>query len=83
MHMRTEMDWMTFNERAIQDLARRDDASRIIEAALREKGVSLSPELLEECVTALLAARPYGSMCQDMRACTELGYCPRDPTCGD
>lgn len=26
---------------------------------------------------------PYGEMCLDPQACSEKGYCPRDPTCGD
>jgi len=26
---------------------------------------------------------PYGYMCADPDQCVRLGYCPRDPTCGD
>jgi hypothetical protein len=36
-----------------------------------------------ERLAKLREKAPYGPMCRDPDQCVGLGYCPRDPTCGD
>ena len=47
----------------------------------------MTTERKERLASAMREVAPlvpvYGKMCRDPKACGRLGYCPRDPTCGD